>query len=98
MRSYKVVLVPQAQRQIKEIYGYILEVLKNPAAAQRTVDAIKDAVMSLKTMPERGHLRQTGPFADGRHRTLRVNNYLIVYTVEEKTVYVLAIHYAARNM
>lgn len=97
MRKYRVLLVPQAQRQIQEIHDYIFEVLGAPKAAVATEDAIIDAVMSLETMPERGRIREIGPYADGRHRTLRVKGYSVVYTVEEDSVYVLAVRYSASD-
>ena len=97
MRRYRVILVPQAQRQIEEIHDYIFSELRSPKAAMATEDAIIDAIMSLETMPERGHLREVGPYADGKHRTLRARSYTIVYSVEGDTVYVLAVRYSASD-
>jgi plasmid stabilization system protein ParE len=97
MRRFRVLLVPQAQRQIEEIHDFIFSELKSPKAAASTEDAIIDAVMSLETMPERGHLREVGPYADGKHRVLRVKSYYIIYSVEGDAVYILAVHYSARD-
>ena len=42
MRRFRVLLVPQAQRQIEEIHDYIFSELRSPKAAVSTEDAIID--------------------------------------------------------
>ena len=97
MHRYKVLLDPQAQRQIQDIHDYIFSVLGSPNAAASNEDAIFDTIMSLETMPDRGNLREVGPYADGRHRTVHARGYTIVYTVEADVVYVLAVRYSASD-
>lgn len=93
MRTYKVIVAPHARDQLTQILAYISEGLLEPAAAERLRNAITDALVSLKTMPERGVLRKVGMFANAGYRQLYVKNRIIVYRVEGDTVYVVSIRY-----
>lgn len=98
-KKYKVIITPQAEKQLSEIRDYILFELRSPIAAKNTLSALKTAIESLEQMPKRI------PFADeekwreyGIHK-ISVKNFLIYFTVDENdsAVYAFAVVYARRD-
>ena len=51
MNKYKVLISPQAYEELEAIYKYIAMSLLSPAAANSTLEAIKNAILSLDEMP-----------------------------------------------
>ena len=47
MSKYKVLISPQAYEELEEIYKYIALSLPSPAAANSTLEAIKNTILSL---------------------------------------------------
>ena len=99
MDNYEVFLSPQAYRDLDEIYGYIKEELLAENAANSTATAIEKAILSLGYMPYRGAERKVGEFANKGYRQLFVNNYIVVYRVDEgkSTVIIVTIKYYHQN-
>lgn len=71
----KVILSPRAIQDLGEIVRYIS--FKNPQAAEQFGYSLIDAALSLKNLPERGHL--VPEFDDGVTRELLYGRYRIVY-------------------
>ncbi|WP_234399511.1 type II toxin-antitoxin system RelE/ParE family toxin [Campylobacter concisus] len=57
MNKYKVLISPQAYEELEAIYKYIAMSLLSPGAANSTLEAIKNAILSLDEMPNRGAIR-----------------------------------------
>ena len=79
MSKYKVLISPQAYEELEAIYKYIAMSLLSPAAANSTLEAIKNAILSLDEMPNRGAIRKV------------VKNYTVIYRVNEKDKVVIII-------
>ena len=96
MDKYSVKLYTRAARDLEEIYDYISAHLLEPKTAINMVDLLEKAILSLEELPERGALRKTGAFADGKHRQLFVKNYIILYVVlkDKKEVRIKTIRYS----
>lgn len=100
MDKYKVKLLPKALRDLDNIYVYIAIEKQSPANAKGQTDRIKNAVFNLDTFPQSHQLRQIGRFADRGYRQLLIDNYIIIFRIEEeeKTVYVVTVQYQGRNI
>lgn len=99
LEQYSVKLLPAAYDDIDEIYGYIALHLQEPSTAQKLVQTLENAIFSLETLPCRGACRKTGAYANAHYRQLFVNNFTIVYRVEEepKQVIIVTVRYAKRQ-
>lgn len=99
MDKYVVYLSPKAYRDLDEIYEYICENLLANEAAKRTVSAIEQAILSLGYMPYRGAERKVGIYANKGYRQLFINNYIVVYRIDEETdtVIVITVKYIHQN-
>ena len=87
------VLHPAVLADLTEIWEFIAG--DNPAAADRVLEEIYDAIRALVSFPQVGHSR-----SDLTSRPLRfhpVRDFLITYTPEEKPLVVLAILHGRRN-
>ena len=100
MDKYHVLISPQAYRDLDELYDYIKNTLFAEKAAENLVDRIEKAIISLETMPYRGAERMVGRFAYQGYRQLFVNNFTIIYRIEESAsaVIIITIRYSRRNI
>ena len=96
MVKYKVLISPQAYREIDEIYTYIKEELFAEKAAEDLVSALEETILSLDQSPERGAERKIGAYAYQGYRQLFVKNYTIIYRVDykKKEVIIITIRYS----
>lgn len=95
MSSYGVKISPQAYEELDGIYKYIATNLSNPAAAINLVNEIETAILSLDEMLYRGATRKIGRYANAGYRQLFVENYTIVYRIDEgkKLVIIVTVRY-----
>lgn len=85
MSEYKVMISEVADADLEEIADYIAVNLQEPATALKQIGRIKDAMMSLRTMPERHGVVSDKYLASRGIRLLPVDNYLVFYTVNKAT-------------
>ena len=99
MDKYEVYLSPKAYQDLDEIYEYICKNLLADEAADRTLSAIEHAILSLDYMPYRGAERRVGNYANKGYRQFFVNNYIVVYRIEEesKSVIIVTVKYYRKN-
>ncbi len=99
MDKYKVKVYPKAVRELDEIYRYIAVNKLSPENAKAQTERIKDAILSLDTMPGSHQDRITGRYAGKGYKQLLVDNYMAIFKIDEinKTVYVVTIQYQGRN-
>lgn len=99
MDKYVVKLYARAYRDLDDIYTYIAEHLLEPGTAINLVDELEKAIFSLEQLPERGPLRRTGAYANGKYRQLFVKNYVIIYKVlkEKREVHIVTVRYTPSN-
>ena len=97
--EYVLKLLPQAERDLDEIFDYITHELKNAAAALNLIDEIISALTSLEDMPKRCPLCEIAELQKDGYRKCIVNNYVSLYTIDEhlKTVNVAKVFYGMRD-
>ena len=97
--TYKIRIVKPAQTEIREIYRYITEQLKNPAAARRLISLIDKEIQSLKENPGRFALVSDPYLASKGYRKIVVRNHLVFFIVREKeqVVSVMRVLYGRRD-
>ena len=82
--KYDIKVTPRAASDIDGIYCYIADNFKDIGAAERTAKLLDDAILSLDTMPHRGAVRKVGAFANKGYRQIFVNNFTIIYRIDEE--------------
>lgn len=92
----KPVLSPEARRDLEEIGDYIAFELRNKADAGNVIRGIRKTVESLRDYPERGTPVYEAP-GEPLYRYLPSGNYLIFYTVSDRTAYIDRVLYAHRD-
>ena len=100
MKKYKVVIMPQAEADLDDIYSYIANTLREPGIAAKQKQRIADGIRGLNQMPGRFPLYGAEPWRSQGLRYLTVNNYLTVYKIleESNAVAVLTVVYAKRDI
>jgi len=93
----KLLISPEARKDLVEIKEYIAEKLENPIAAVNVVSRIIQNIKKLIDMPGIGTpLSSKLPF-DTDYRFLVCGNYLAFYRYQDETVYVDRILYGRRD-
>lgn len=97
--QYELIILPEAQEDIRSIILYIAGVLGTPQAALDLQDAIQAEINSLAIMPKRIKTVDEQPWGNAGIRRTRVKNYYIYFLVddEEMAVKVNAVIYAGRD-
>ena len=100
MDKYKVLLYPQAYRDIEEIYMYLAFNKLAPDAAKRQTDRIKEAIEFLSAFPNAHQDRLEGKFAGKGYKQLLIDSYMAIYKVDdaEKIVKVITVQYQGKDI
>lgn len=95
MDKYKIKVNPKAIRELDSIYEYIANEIMAPENAKGQVDRIKKAILSLDTFPQSHQERNEGRYADKGYRQLLIDNYIVIFRIDEphQTVYIITIQY-----
>lgn len=80
-----------AEEDLENAGDYIAYELKNPSAAENTVNGIRAKINSLVNFPERNGLDEDELLARKGVRKDYFRNYKIYYVIEEDTVYIVRI-------
>ena len=96
---YKVQFLPVAKNDLTDIAGYIASELGMPDAALSLAEKIVHGTERLSEFPYSCHVYTPIRPLKQEYRKLRVENYLVFYTVDEseKNVTVMRIIYAKRD-
>ena len=96
---YKLVLLPEAQKDIRDIVIYIASNLAAPQAALEFQSKLEERIQSLNYQPKRFNTVDEQPWKDAGIRKTRVKNYYIYYLVDDndKLVNVIAVIYTGRD-
>ncbi len=84
MKSYKVLLTEPAAGDLLAAARYFAKELKEPVIAQKLVNKIREAVMSLSEMPTRHALVADDRLAMLEIRKLLVENHIVFYVISER--------------
>ena len=92
---YKIIILPEAQKDIRGIVLYIAKELAAPLAALNLENAFEEEIKSLVKMPKRIKTVDEQPWKDAGIRKTRVKNYYIYFIVddEEMAVKIMAVIY-----
>lgn len=86
-------LTPAASQDLDDIYDYLAQ--RNPAAAARVIDDLRQRCRALADFPGMG--RRCGELAPGL-RCSPVRGYIIVYRPTDDGVEIVRIVHGARNL
>ena len=91
---YSVSISSQADKDIRAIYEYIALTLMSPENANAQLSRLEDRINKLDNLPKRY------PKYKNDIRFMPVDNYLVFYSVEDKSksVSVLRVMYGKRNI
>lgn len=91
MRQYWIRITELAEADLENAGDYIAYELKNPSAAENTVNGIRAKINSLVNFPERNELDEDELLAGLGVRKDYYRNYKIYYVIEEDTIYIVRI-------
>lgn len=94
---YNLVISPLAKADMREIGDYISDELRNPIAAERTIQRFRDAMLPLQKYPEMGSPLLTTVSQDIPYRFLACGNYLIFYHADSEVVQIDRVLYGRRD-
>ena len=99
MDKYIVKLSDRALKDLDGIYAYIANNLLEPGTAEKLVNKLEMAILSLDQMPYRCPERRHGVYANRGYHQLLIENYTVIYRVNEdrKQVIVVTVRYSRSN-
>lgn len=97
--TYSLIILPEAQNDIRKIILYIAGELSAPQAALALQNEFKRTIESLSSMPKRIKTVDEQPWKDAGIRKIKVKNYYIYFIVDDETmiVKVMAVIYIGRD-
>ena len=99
MEKYIVIISNQAEKELDNIITYISQVLLEPTVAKNFLKKISKAINNSENFPEKYAFISDEFIVDKNIRKCIVDNYLIIYRVNDdvKRVDISHIFYAKRN-
>ncbi len=93
--KYQVRLLKIAEEDFTEIISFVAS--DNPTAAEAIANKIEKNLELLSRNPNLGRIPREEEIRNLGYRYLIVQNYLIFYTIEERTIFIHRILHGARN-
>lgn len=90
----KIIWSDLAIEYLKSIYDYIVK--DSPQYASKMIDQILNRVYQLESFPNSD--RVVPEFKQENLRELIINNYRIVYLVDEQIIGISRVHHSAKNI
>jgi plasmid stabilization system protein ParE len=88
MKKYKVIIEPSAHQDLRQSYLWGTEEW-DVAQAKKWLREIRKAAMSLSSLPERHPIAPESDEFNEEVRQLVYGRYRILFTIRQKTVYIL---------
>ena len=98
MKHFAVEITDRALVDMDALYTYIAETLLSPETAMQQYNRIAEAVEFLTTLPERCRRFESQPERDMGLRLMPVDNYSVIYSIDENRVVVLRVLYSASDI
>ena len=97
--EYKLLITKEAENDIDEIVAYIVNVLKNPIAAENLLTKIESCFDTIKFNPHAFPLCTDKRLRESGYRKITVNNYIVFYRIydDQDTVYIMRVIYGRRE-
>lgn len=98
--KFEVELTEKADRDLRNIFLYIAVDLSAPENAERQINRLWDAILSLDELPERYRRYEDEPWYSRGMRVLPIDNFVILYIpyLEEKVVRIVTVMYGGRDI
>ncbi|KAA3612500.1 MAG: type II toxin-antitoxin system RelE/ParE family toxin [Calditrichaeota bacterium] len=96
--NFNVTLTPSSLKDINEIFEYVYlnDSLNN---ATKLISRIEESIFSLDTFPLRGHsIPELESLIKKNYKEIHFKPYRIIYRVEDRDVYILAVLDGRRNI
>lgn len=98
MDHYKVIITPEAKRDLDNLFNYITYKLESPNGAKSVSNRILDYISNLSVFPNGYPIMDFEPAkSQGIHRCV-VGNYIVCYVISNNVVYITDILYAKANI
>ena len=97
MDVHKIIITRRAERDLQSIWRYISDDLLEPNTADNLLERIDEGILTLEQMPRRNKLVNDERLARQGIRLLHIENYIVFYTVSEKTVNIIRVLYSHRD-
>lgn len=86
--KYKVVVISEAEKDILDIYQYIL-INDSSNSANYVFEKLEETILSLEELPERGHLPpELAMIGITAYREIHFKPYRIIYEIDRKMVFI----------
>lgn len=99
MPDYRIIITPDATRDLNELRTYIADELLAPGTALVYIQTIRREIGGLARMPARHMCVDQEPWHSLGVRKIIVKNFFVYYRIDDPTgtVYVLNVIYAKRD-
>ena len=99
MDLYKIIIAPDAEKDLVELRNYIADVLLARDTARSYIRAIRNEIATLSEMPARYKPVDDEPWHTRGIRRIIANNFYVYYRIDEgnKRVFILNVIYARRD-
>ena len=98
--KYKIEITEKAKSDLHGVYEYIAFQLLSPVSAEKLLDKLESAILSLETMPFRFKQYESEPWKARGLRTMTVDHFIVFYIPDKcsETVMILRVMYGGRNL
>ena len=98
--KFEVELTERADRDLRNIFLYISVDLCASEDAERQINRLWDAILSLDELPERYRRYEAEPWHSLGMRVLPIDNFFILYipNLKEKVVRIVTVMYGERDI
>lgn len=93
--KFQIRLLKIAEEDFTEIVSFIAD--ENPTAAEANADKIEKNLELLSENPKLGRIPRDEEIRNLGYRYVIVQNYIIFYTIEQRTIFIHRILHGARN-
>ena len=99
MKSYEIIITPDASSDLWELRNYIADVLLEPETALSYVHSIREEISTLSEMPSRIKPVDEKPWHSRGLRKINAENFYVYFRIDESAhrVYVLNVIYMKRD-
>ena len=95
MPPFEVRYLPTAEKDLNEIFDYILK--DNPGAAVALLDKFDNTITQLSYHPEMGVVPRDEHLVRLGYRMLVIQRYLVFYVIKKRTVQIRRVIHGARR-
>ena len=97
--NYKVIFTETAEMELEGIYDYISKTLLSENSAKQLMEKIEEKTLRLEMFPESCSIADGYVINDIQYRKLIVDNYILLYHIDEKKkqVNIIYVFYGRRN-